>query len=250
MKALAIINQKGGVAKTTTTHAVGSYLAIKGKRVLLIDLDPQTSLTAVTGADRTQYNIMDVLLRRVKASEAVQATARADIITASEDLSDIETILKNTGREYRLKEVLQAVSGDYDYCVIDCPPSLNLLTINALTTAQACIITANADFLSCMAITQLHGTINTIRQYTNPELAVSGILITRYDNRPTLAREAVKQIEALAQQMDTIVFKTKIRNNIALAEAQIQQQSIFDYAPKSNGATDYTAFMSELSDRL
>ena len=246
MESIAVINQKGGVAKTTTAHAIAAGLAKEGYRVLMVDLDGQQSLTTVTGAKAGGYTALEILTRKAKAAQAVVRTDSGDIIPASDGLGAADTLLKETGREYRLKEALKPVSKEYDYCVIDCPPSLGILTINALTAATTCIVPAQADFLSLQAIGQLQQTIKAVRSYTNRDLKVKGIVITRYSSRAVLSRDAVDMIEAKARDLNTKVFETKIRECVSLKEAQAVRQSIFDYAPRSNGAKDYKALIEEI----
>lgn len=246
MESIAVINQKGGVAKTTTAHAIAAGLAKEGYRVLMVDLDGQQSLTTVTGAKAGGYTALEILTRKAKAAQAVVRTDSGDIIPASDGLGAADTLLKETGREYRLKEALKPVSKEYDYCVIDCPPSLGILTINALTAATTCIVPAQADFLSLQAIGQLQQTLKAVRSYTNRDLKVKGIVITRYSSRAVLSRDAVDMIEAKAMDLNTKVFETKIRECVSLKEAQAVRQSIFDYAPRSNGAKDYKALIAEI----
>lgn len=246
MEAIAVINQKGGVAKTTTAHAIAAGLKQEGYKVLMVDLDGQQSLTTVTGARAGGYTTLEILTRKAKAAQAIVHTDSGDIIPASDELGAADTVLKDTGKEYRLKEALKPLSKEYHFCVIDCPPSLGILTINALTAANTCIVPAQADFLSLQAIGQLQGTIQTVRRYTNRELKVKGIVITRYSARSILSRDAVEMIEAKAQEIGTKVFETKIRECVSLKEAQAVRQSIFDYAPRSNGAKDYKALIAEI----
>lgn len=246
MEAIAVINQKGGVAKTTTAHAIAAGLKQEGYKVLMVDLDGQQSLTAVTGAKAGGYTALEILTRKAKAAQAIVRTDSGDIIPASDGLGAADTILKDIGKEYRLKEALKPISGAYDYCVIDCPPSLGILTINALTAANSCIVPAQADFLSLQAIGQLQQTVQTVRTYTNKGLKVKGIVITRYSARAVLSRDAADIIQAKATEIGTKVYDTRIRECVSLKEAQAVRQSIFDYAPRSNGAKDYKALIAEI----
>lgn len=246
MEIIAVINQKGGVGKTTTAQAVAAGLTLKGYKVLMVDLDGQQSLTAASGAAAREVSIMDLLTRKGKAAEAIIKTGCGDMIPATASLSTADLVLKETGREYRLKEALKTVGKYYDYCIIDSPPALGVLTVNALTAADACIITAQADIFSLQAINALEQTIKTIRAYTNKGLKVRGVLITRYNGRAVLSRDAADMIQAKAQEMHTDLFKTKIRECIAVKEAQAMRKSIFEYAPKSNAAADYMALIEEL----
>lgn len=247
MEVIALISQKGGVSKTTSTANIGAGLSQRGKRVLLIDLDAQGSLTSIVGGSAEGLTVLDVLQRKCKAEQAIQRAAQAqvDLIAASESLA-AEGILTATGKEYRLREALQGLRGAYDYILLDCPPSLGILSINALTAADSCIILAQADTLSLQAIRQLSGTIDVVRRYTNQSLGIRGILIARYSGRAVLSREAAEMIEAQAKAMGTKVFATRIRECIAIKEAQAMRLDIFSYAGKSNGAKDYTAVIAEI----
>ena len=250
MQVIAVLNQKGGVGKSTTAQAIAAGFTLKGYKVLMVDMDGQQSLTTITGAKSGGYSVLDVLTRKHTVAEAVVPTSSGDILTAAEGLGAADTLLKDTGREYRLKEVLKPVKKSYDYCIIDCPPSLGILTINALTAADTCIVPAQADYLSLQAIGQLQGTINTVRTYTNRDLRIAGIVITRYSSRAVLSRDAVELIQAKAAEMGTRVFSAKVRECIALKEAQAVRQSIYDYAKRSNGAKDYQALIDEILEEV
>ena len=245
MEIRALISQKGGTGKTTSTVNIGAGLAQRGKRVLLIDLDAQGSLTHIMGGSAEGLTVLDVLQRKCQAKQAIQRAAQMDIIAASEDLA-VEGILTKTGKEYRLREALQGLREAYDYILLDCPPSLGILSINALTAADSAIILAQADTLSLQAIRQLSGTIDVVRRYTNQSLGIRGILIARYSGRAVLSREAAEMIEAQAEAMGTKVFATRIRECIAIKEAQAMRLDIFSYAPRSNGAKDYAALIAEI----
>ena len=245
METIAILNQKGGVAKSTTAHAIAAGLNHQGKRSLMIDLDGQRSLSHITGADSSGISIYDVLTHKAGISKAIQATGSGDVIPGAAALWTADTTLKGNRREYLLKEALQAVAGKYDYCVIDCPPSLGTLTINALTAADSCIIPAQADPLTLEAIDQLLQTIATVREYTNPALKIRGIVVTRYKPR-ILSRDAVELLEEKAAEIGTKVYQSKIRENISIEEAQAFKEDIYTYAKRSNGALDYGALVTEI----
>lgn len=246
METIAILNQKGGVAKTTTAHAIAAGLHAKGRKVLMVDLDGQRSLSVITGAEAAAPSAFDVLMKRTPTERAIKRCLCGDIIVADDTLTASDTLLKDTGREYRLREALQPIRSAYDYCIVDCPPSLGILTINALTAADSCIVPAQADYLSLQAIAQLHDTVRTVQTYTNNTLKVKGIVITRYNGRAILSRELVEMIEDKAKEIGTKVYSAKIRECIAVKEAQAVHQSIFDYAPKSNAAKDYAALVGEI----
>ncbi len=246
MNTLAILNQKGGVAKTTTAHAIAAGLTAKGYKTLMVDLDGQRSLSIISGAGGSGLTCFDVLTGKAKITQAIRRTSSGDILPAAAALWTADSTITGKRKEYRLREALQPVSGSYDYCVIDCPPSLGILTINALTAADGCIIPAQADVLSLEAIDQLYQTIEAVQTYTNKALKVKGIVITRYNGRAVLSREAVEMIEDKAAEIRTHVYQTRIRENIAVKEAQAVKEDIFSYSRRSNGAADYQALLNEI----
>ena len=245
-KIYAVINQKGGVGKSTTAEALTAGLSLKGFKCLAIDLDAQCNMSYTAKARIDGATALGVLMGEVKPQDAIQQTCSGDIIAASKALSGADAFITNTGKEYRLKEALESLQGAYDYIVIDTPPALGILTINALTACHSVIIPAQADIYSLQGIDQLSDTMQPVKKYCNPSLNISGILLTRYSPRAVLSREVAEIAEQLAARLKTKVFKTAIRENISVKEAQISQQSIFDYAPNSNAAKDYTAFIDEL----
>lgn len=247
MEVIAVINQKGGVGKTTTAHNVGAGLALRGYRVLFVDLDPQCSLSVIVGANTEGVTVLEVLTRKAKASEAIQRGNLFDIIAASEGLA-ADGILTATGKEYRLKEALQTFSR-YDYVIMDCAPSLGILTINALTAANTCLVPVQADPLSLQALRQLYPTIEVIRRYTNNDLRISGIVVTRYNGRAIITRDAVEMIEAQAKTMGTKVYQSKIRESVVIKEAQAMRADVFTYAPRSNPSQDYQSLINEMELR-
>lgn len=249
IKTIAVINQKGGVGKSTTAAALGAGLTLKGFKVLYIDLDAQGNLTYTLGADPKGLTALDVLTKEATAEQTIQRTAQGDVIAASPSLAGADTVITSVGKEYRLKEALEPLKESYDYIIIDTPPALSVLTINALTACTGAIIPAQADIYSLQGISQLNSTIQTVRQYCNPSLEVMGIVLTRYSSRAILSREVAEMIEQTAERLNTKLYKTTIRENIAVKEAQASQQNIFEYAPKSNAASDYSALVDEIIER-
>ena len=245
---IAVINQKGGVGKTTTTLAIGAGLSIRGFKVLYIDLDAQANLSGTLKADNSGLSIIEVLENKARASEVIQHIPQGDVIPASPALAGADTFITAVGKEYRLKEALESVKEIYDYIVIDTPPALGVLTINALTACTSAIIPSQADTYSLQGISQLYTTIDTVRKYCNHTLEIKGILLTRYSSRAILSRDIADVIEKTARKLNTKLFKTAIRENIAIKEAQANQQDIFSYAPKSNAAIDYAKFIDEILD--
>lgn len=246
MKTIAVINQKGGVGKSTTVLALGAGLTLKGYKLLYVDLDAQGNLTYTMGADPNGYNAMGVLQRPETAKSEIQHTAQGDIIASSPALAGADTIITQTGKEYRLKEALETVAGAYDYCIVDTPPALSVLTVNALTACTGVIIPAQADIYSLQGISQLNSTIETVKRYCNPALSIMGIVLTRYNKRSIIRREVAEMLEQTAAQLHTKLYKARIRECTALVEAQAMKQSIYSYAPRSNATADYTALVKEI----
>jgi len=247
-ESLAVINQKGGVGKSTTALAIGAGLSLKGHRVLYIDLDAQGNMSYTLGADSGGATVLDVLTGRATAEQAIQQTGQGHIIPSSPALSGADGVITATGKEYRLKEALEPLKGKYDYFIIDTPPALGILVINALTACTGAIIPAQADIYSLQGIGQLYNTVKAVKQYCNPSLIIKGIVLTRYSPRSILSREVAEMIEDTARQLDTALYKTTIREGIAVREAQARQQDIFSYAPKSNVSQDYKALVDEITE--
>lgn len=246
---ISVINQKGGVGKTTTTLAIGAGLSLRGFKTLYIDLDAQGNLSSTLKADTSGLSTVELLEAKAKASEIIQQTQQGDVIPASPALAGADTFIIATGKEYRLQEALEPIKGKYDYIIIDTPPALGVLTINALTACTSVIIPAQADTYSLQGISQLYTTIDTVRRYCNRSLEIKGILLTRYSPRAILSRDIAEVIEQTAKQLNTKLFKTTIRETITIKEAQANQQDIFSYAPKSNAAIDYAEFINEILER-
>ena len=245
-KALAIINQKGGVGKSTTALAIGAGLSLKGYSVLFVDLDAQGNLSYTLGADTKGYNAMGVLERPETAKEEIQHTPQGDIIASSPKLAGADKLLEETGKEYRLKEALDSLQGAYDYIIVDTPPALGILTINALTACTGAIIPAQADIYSLQGIAQLNSTIETVKKYCNPTLSIMGIVLTRFNGRSIIRREVAEMLERTAEQLHTKLYTSKIRECTALVEAQATKQNIYSYAPRSNATADYKALVDEI----
>lgn len=243
----AVINQKGGVGKSTTSQNLAAGLSLKGKRVLLIDMDSQGNLSLSVGADKSRgtVSILEVLTRENTAAQSIQTIRGLDIIPATISLAGADMQLTEMGKEYRLKEALAPLREEYEHIIIDTPPALSILTVNALTSADNVIIPAQADIYSIEAIGQLYSTIKAVQQYTNKDLSIVGILLTRYSDRAVLSRELSEMIKATAEQLDTKLFDSTIREAIAIKEAQASKQDIFSYAPNSKVASDYMELVEE-----
>ena len=246
MKTIAIINQKGGVGKSTTAFTLASGLKNKGYKTLCIDMDAQGNLSYTANANDDLLTIYDLLAEDANINQAIQHTKNFDLIASSKALSGADGFITDIGKEYKLKEILESVKNDYDYIIIDTPPALGILTVNALTACDSVIIPAQADIYSLQGIEQLSKTIQPIKKYCNDKLKIDGILLTRYSPRAILSREVAEIANDLAQNLNTKVFKSTIREAIAVKESQINKQSLFDYAPNSNVTNDYLNFINEL----
>lgn len=253
MITIAVIAQKGGVGKSTTAQAIGVGLSkYRTARVLFIDTDAQGNLSRSMEADysgTTGGDALEVLTGRTTAEESIQHTAHGDIIASSPALSgaDREPELTKVGREYRLRKALEAVSALYDYCIIDTPPALSIITVNALTAADRAIIPAHADDYSLEALERLRETIETVKAYCNHSLQVDGILLTRFNGRAILSREIAEMIAQAAEKLETRLYQTKIRECTAVKEAQALREDIYSYAPRCNAAKDYRALLDEIT---
>ena len=261
MKAIAVINQKGGVGKSTTAAAVGAGLILKGYRVLFIDLDAQGNISHTLRATPNSSGIMAMLQEPEIVRQTIEelptaaitgskerkgAAAVYGVIASSNKLAAADTLLDSVGKEYRLKEALELIEPLYDYAIIDTPPALGILTVNALTAATAAIVPAQADIYSLQGIAQLSNTVNTIKKYCNPELEILGIVLTRYNSRAIISRELAELISSTAAKLNTKAYSTKIRECTAIKESQAVRECIYTYAPKSNAAADYSALLSEI----
>lgn len=239
----AITNQKGGVGKTTTAAALLSGLNSRGYKTLAVDLDAQGNLSYIAGASggRSIY----AALKGSPARDQIERTAQGDIIPSSRALLGADIEFTQTGREYVLKNALNAIAADYTHIIIDCPPQLGILTVNALTAANDLIVPMRADILSVQGLYQLAETINTVRKYCNAGLNVAGLLITQYTARTILARDLAAVIQEQAAQLQTQCYKTTIRDAIAVKEAQTLRQSLEAAHPRAKVTQDYNAFIAE-----
>lgn len=244
-KVIAITNQKGGVGKTTTALNLGVGLKNMGNRVLFIDMDSQCSLTYTMRAQEGGFRVLDVMMEKVPAAYAIQHLPEGDLIPSCYELSSAEMLFTQTGREFRLEQAIRPLREMYDYIIIDSPPALGILTVNVLTAASGVIIPALADVYSLHGVGQLYNTIQAIRQYCNPALKIYGILLTRHTERFILNREVREMLQETAEQIGTRVFRSTIREAVALRESEARQQSIFSYARLSKQAQDYLAFVNE-----
>jgi len=247
-RTIAFANQKGGVAKTTSTLAVSAALAERGHRVLTVDMDPQGALTYSTGIDpdAVDETVNDVLVRRLPI-EKVVVTREVDVVPANIDLAGAEAILlAKTGREYALQRALRELGDAYDFVLIDCPPSLGILTINALTAAQEVVIPLQCEALSHRGVGQLIETLADIRHFTNPDLDVFGVIPTMYDGRSLHARRVLRDV---GDRYGVPVLEPPVKKSIRLAEAAQAGLSILSYAPGHPAAQAYREHARQLDTR-
>jgi chromosome partitioning protein len=242
---IAFANQKGGVAKTTTTLNLGVAFAERGMRVLLVDLDPQGNLTMSQGMnpDAIERSMFDVLVHRLPITEVIHH-AEVDLAVSSIDLAGAELALSSMiGRERALEKALAPVKERYNYILIDTPPSLGLLTINALVASDGVIVPVQCEYLSLRGLVQLENTLTMIRENLNPDVGIQGILPTMFDTRTLHSREAV---EILQENFGDLVFDTKIRKTIRYAEAPVKGSSILKYDPTGSAAEAYRTLAKEV----
>jgi len=247
MKVFCFANQKGGVAKTTSCINVAASLASKKKRVLLLDLDPQGNATTGSGVDKEELlsSVNDVLLGTKTLLEAHQSTPGGyELVPANSDLTQAEVeLLQMNRREFRLSEAISAVQGHFDYVLIDCPPSLNMLTVNALVAATGVIVPVQCEFYALEGLTALINTIEQIKQTANPLLKIRGILRTMYDSRNALTKEVSNQLMSVFKDQ---VFKTIIPRNVRLAEAPSYGLPALLYDASATGSKAYLALAKEI----
>lgn len=247
---IAFANHKGGVGKTTSVANIGAALNQKGNRVLLVDLDAQQNLTSCFLPDEK------VEALEVSIYEALVGKAPLPVIPLRDGLSIVPSgielaraeidLSQKLAREQLLKRLLQPIAEDYDFILLDCPPSLGVITTNALTAAEALYIPLTAEALPLKGLRMLEAVVEEVRESINPTLSLSGVFVTRYNTRKSLNNMV---LETIADKYGSVVFNTKIRENVAIAEAPLMQQPICEYAPKSKGAEDYEALTEEILSR-
>ena len=247
---IAVLNQKGGVGKTTTVINVGSYLAKGGRRVLIVDLDPQGNSTSGLGIDKQELEatLFDVLFDDLPVKEAIQKVGKfeVDILPSNANLAAAEVELAPlAGREQKLKKIIHDL--DYDFILIDCPPSLGLLTINALTAANDLLIPVQTEYYALEGLGQLLTTVQQVKKALNPSLNLLGVVLTMYDSRTGLSEQVRQEV---AKHFGAKVFETVIPRNVRLAEAPSFGKSIFEHDKWSKGARAYKSLTNELEKRV
>lgn len=245
-KIIAVANQKGGVGKTTTTVNLSTILAKRGKKVLLIDADPQGNATSGLGVEKeVEFSTYDILVNETTMEEAIQDTMikNLKVCPSNMNLAGAEVeLVSMMSREQRLKEKLEEIKEKFDYIFIDCPPSLGLITLNSFTTSNSVLIPVQCEYFALEGLGQLLNTINLVKKHLNKEIQIEGALLTMYDIRTNLSNQVVKEVK---KYFDNKVYKTVIPRNVRLSEAPSYGMPITEYDPKSKGAKSYTKFAKE-----
>jgi chromosome partitioning protein len=248
-------NQKGGVAKTATVHQLAAHLANSGKKVLLVDLDPQFNLTTCVGVDAAKLEGADATVYSVmrgdkKLGEVIVKACggKYDLVASTNLLCRADGEFSGTKAPYLLKKALTEVENSYDYVLIDTPPTLGVLTVNGLAAADGVIIPYKADALTVMGVGQLADAIAEVKEYANPGLKINGIVITMFDTRTNVSRNTEGIVEQLSKKLKTKVYKSRIRQCAAMRELPDSATDIFEYDPKCPAAVDYAAFGAEVME--
>ena len=245
-KIIAIANQKGGVGKTTTSVNLSALLAKKGKKVVLIDADPQGNATSGLGVDKdVEKSLYDVLINEEPVAGTLQDTVEKNLKLCPSNMNlagaEVE-LVSQMSREHRLKEQLEGIKDKYDYIFIDCPPSLGLITLNSFTAADSVLIPVQCEYYALEGLGQLLNTINLVKKHLNKSLEIEGALLTMYDIRTNLSNQVVKEVK---KYFDNKVYKTVIPRNVKVSEAPSYGMPITIYDPKSKGARSYEKFAKE-----
>lgn len=250
-RVIAIANQKGGVGKTTTSINLSACLAEKGQKVLAVDMDPQGNMTSGLGVDKNnvENTVYDLIIGESSINEVIvrDVLENLDIIPTSIDLSGAEIELLDVDeKEYIIRNAIANIKEDYDYIVIDCPPSLSMLTINAMTTADSVLVPIQCEYYALEGLSQLIHTVELVRDRLNPQLTIEGVVFTMYDARTNLSLQVVENVK---DNLDQTIYKTIIPRNIRLAEAPSYGMPINKYDPKSAGADSYMRLADEVMEK-
>ena len=249
METIIILSRKGGVGKTATAHALGAALMKRKKRVLFIDADGQSNLTLTMKGSEDNLSLYDVLNRESTIKRAMQETEGGYIIPANEMLHAADITLKGTDKNLILREALKEGSTHFDYCIIDTPAALGVVTMNCLIAADKIIVPLQADIYSLQGIARMVEALETVKENCGSKAKISGFLVTRYNARTVLTKQMLEDLEKIAKSLKTRVYKSKIRECTAIKEAALQQTDIFSYAPGSNAAKDYNDFVEEFIEQ-
>lgn len=248
-KCIVFVNQKGGVGKTTSCINIGAYIALAGKKVLLVDFDSQGNMSSGVGVSKDKPTIYELLAGQVSAQDAVKKTSveGLDVISASIDLSGAAIeLVDQENREFFLKNALTPLKSLYDYILIDCPPSLGLLTLNGLAAADSVLVPMQCEYFALEGITLLLKSVDKVQKSINPNLVIGGIFFTMYDSRTRLAQDVVMQVKSYFKD---VVFSTIIPRNVRLSEAPSRGLPICSYDPECNGAKSYAKLAEEVMKR-
>ena len=245
-KVISVANQKGGVGKTTTTVNLGTILAKKGKKVLLIDADPQGTATSGLGVDKdVELSLYDVLVNETEIEKTIQDTMIKNLKLCPSNINlagaEVE-LVSMMSREQRLKEKLEEIKDNFDYILIDCPPSLGLITLNSFTASDSVLIPVQCEYYALEGLGQLINTINLVKKHLNKNIQIEGALLTMYDIRTNLSNQVVKEVK---RYFENKVYKTVIPRNVRLSEAPSYGMPITEYDPRSKGAKSYIKFAKE-----
>lgn len=245
-KVISVANQKGGVGKTTTTVNLGTILAKRGKKVLLIDADPQGNATSGLGLEKeVEFSTYDILVNETEMKNTIQDTVIKNLKVCPSNINlagaEVE-LVSMMSREQRLKEKLDEIKDKFDYILIDCPPSLGLVTLNSFTASDSVLIPVQCEYYALEGLGQLLNTINLVKKHLNKEIQVEGALLTMYDMRTNLSNQVVKEVK---KYFDDKVYKTVIPRNVRLSEAPSYGMPITEYDPRSKGAKSYVKFAKE-----
>ncbi|MEI3356955.1 MAG: ParA family protein [Clostridia bacterium] len=245
-KVISVANQKGGVGKTTTTVNLGTIIAKKGKKVLLIDADPQGNASSGLGVEKdVEYSTYDILVNDTKLEDTIQDTIikNLKVCPANMSLAGAEVeLVSMMSREQRLKEKLDEIKDQFDYIFIDCPPSLGLITLNSFTASDSVLIPVQCEYFALEGLGQLLNTVNLVKKHLNKNIRIEGALLTMYDIRTNLSNQVVKEVK---KYFENKVYKTVIPRNVRLSEAPSYGMPITEYDPRSKGAKSYTKFARE-----
>ncbi len=251
MITIAITNQKGGVGKTSTAHAIGSLLAKEKYKVLFVDIDPQGNLSKTLDAEMSEKTVLDIMQNNKLVSSSVQKISDfLFVIPSSKNLAAADIHFNTVGKEKLLAKALANIQENFDFCIIDTGPALGTLTVNALSASDGVIVPIVTDGYSLDGLLAFKNTFDAVVEHVNPKLNLLGILLTMYESNTGIAKEVLTVAEELAKQMNTTVFSSRIRKSVKIKEAQIRKQSIFDYDSKSAPAKDYQLLVEDILNTL